>query len=103
VSPRARYVVRRLLLAIPVIVAMSIFVFLMIHLVPGDPVQTMLGFRATPENVSTVRAQLGLDRPLLAQYLTWAGGSCTGTSGRTSSATRRSRRLLAQRCPSRSS
>ena len=60
-SPRARYIARRLLLAIPVIVAMSIFVFLMIHLVPGDPVQTMLGFRATPENVSTVRAQLGQD------------------------------------------
>ena len=50
-SPRARYIVRRLFQAIPVIIAMSIFVFLMIHLVPGDPVQTMLGFRATPENV----------------------------------------------------
>jgi peptide/nickel transport system permease protein len=74
VSPRARYIVRRLLLAIPVIIAMSVFVFLMIHLVPGDPVQTMLGFRATPENVATVRDQLGLDKPLLAQYLSWAGG-----------------------------
>ncbi len=73
-SPRARFVVRRLLLAIPVIVAMSVFVFLIIHLVPGDPVQTMLGFRATPENVATVRDQLGLDKPLLAQYLAWAGG-----------------------------
>jgi peptide/nickel transport system permease protein len=73
-SPRARYIVRRLLLAIPVIIAMSVFVFLMIHLVPGDPVQTMLGFRATPENVATVRDQLGLDKPLLAQYLAWAGG-----------------------------
>jgi peptide/nickel transport system permease protein len=59
VSPRARYAGRRLVLAIPVIFAMSVFVFLIIHLVPGDPVQTMLGFRATPENVSTVRAQLG--------------------------------------------
>src|SRR5256885_11131665 len=72
-SPRGRFIVRRLLLAIPVIVVMSVFVFLMIHLVPGDPVQTMLGFRATPQNVATVREQLGLDRPLLAQYLTWAG------------------------------
>jgi len=41
-SPRGRFIVRRLLLAIPVIVVMSVFVFLMIHLVPGDPVQTML-------------------------------------------------------------
>ena len=80
-SPRARFILRRLLLAIPVIVAMSIFVFLMIHLVPGDPVQTMLGFRATPQNVATVREQLGLDRPLLAQYLTWAGGLLHGNFG----------------------
>ena len=80
-SPRARYVVRRLLLAIPVIVAMSIFVFLMIHLVPGDPVQTMLGFRATPENVSTVRAQLGLDRPLREQYVRYLKDLAHGDFG----------------------
>src|SRR6266705_2667198 len=80
-SPRGRFIVRRLLLAIPVIVVMSVFVFLMIHLVPGDPVQTMLGFRATPQNVATVREQLGLDRPLLAQYLTWAGNLLHGDFG----------------------
>jgi peptide/nickel transport system permease protein len=99
VSPRARYVVRRLLLAIPVIVAMSIFVFLMIHLVPGDPVQTMLGFRATPENVATVRAQLGLDRPLLAQYLTWAGGLLHGNFGQDFISHAPVSTLLAQRLP----
>jgi peptide/nickel transport system permease protein len=99
VSPRARYVVRRLLLAIPVIVAMSIFVFLMIHLVPGDPVQTMLGFRATPENVATVRAQLGLDRPLLAQYLTWAGGLLHGDFGQDFISHTPVSTLLAQRLP----
>jgi len=99
VSPRARYVVRRLLLAIPVIVALSIFVFLMIHLVPGDPVQTMLGFRATPANVSTVRAQLGLDRPLLAQYLTWAGGLLHGNFGQDFISHTPVSTLLAQRLP----
>lgn len=52
-SPRLRYVVRRLLISIPVLLAMSIFVFLLIRLVPGDPVRTMLGFRATDENVAT--------------------------------------------------
>src|SRR5437764_13862911 len=80
-SPRGRFIVRRLLLAIPVIVVMSVFVFLMIHLVPGDPVETMLEFRATPHNVATVRYQLGLDRPLLPQYLTWAGGLLHADSG----------------------
>ena len=71
----------------------------MIHLVPGDPVRTMLGFRATPENVAQVRAALGLDQPLLAQYTQWLGGSSTATWVRTSSATRRSATLLAQRLP----
>jgi peptide/nickel transport system permease protein len=99
VSPRARYVTRRLLLAIPVIVAMSVFVFLMIHLVPGDPVTTMLGFRATPENVATVRAQLGLDRPLLAQYLTWAGGLLRGNFGQDFISHVPVSTLLAQRLP----
>jgi peptide/nickel transport system permease protein len=59
---------------IPVLIAMSIFVFLIIRLVPGDPVRTMLGFRANEENVATIRAQLGLDQPLLDQYLAWVGG-----------------------------
>jgi peptide/nickel transport system permease protein len=99
VSPRARYAVRRLLLAIPVVVAMSIFVFLMIHLVPGDPVQTMLGCRATPENVSTVRAQLGLDQPLLAQYLTWAAGLLHGNFGQDFISHTPVSTLLAQRLP----
>jgi len=99
VSPRARHVVRRLFQAIPVIIAMSIFVFLMIHLVPGDPVQTMLGFRATPENVATVRAQLGLDQPLLRSTSPGPVERSTATSGRTSSATPPSRRCSPSVCP----
>lgn len=73
-SPRLRFIARRLLLTIPVLLAMSIFVFLMIRLVPGDPVRTMLGFRATDENVAVVRAALGLDRPIWEQYGAWLGG-----------------------------
>jgi peptide/nickel transport system permease protein len=73
-SPRLRFIGRRLLLTIPVLLAMSLFVFLMIRLVPGDPVRTMLGFRATDENVAVVRAALGLDRPIWEQYATWLGG-----------------------------
>lgn len=73
-SPRLRFVIRRLLVTIPILLAMSLFVFLMIRLVPGDPVRTMLGFRATDENVATVRTALGLDQPLHEQYLAWLGG-----------------------------
>ena len=80
-SPRLRFIARRLLLTIPVLFAMSVFVFLMIRLVPGDPVRTMLGFRATDENVAIVRAALGLDRPLWEQYATWVGGVLRGDLG----------------------
>ena len=98
-TPRARFIVRRLLLAIPVILAMSIFVFLMIHLVPGDPVQTMLGFRATPHNVAVVRRQLGLDLPLYQQYLQWAGGLLHGHLGNDLISHTPVMTLLAQRLP----
>jgi peptide/nickel transport system permease protein len=60
---------------------MSVFVFLLIRLVPGDPVRTMLGFRATPENVATVRAQLHLDDSLPSQYFAWLSGIFSGDLG----------------------
>src|SRR5574338_1266824 len=73
-SRQLAFALRRLLLTIPMLFVMSVVVFLMIRLVPGDPVRTMLGFRATEENVATVRAALGLDLPLHEQYLAWLGG-----------------------------
>ena len=80
-SPRTRFLLRRLLLTIPTLLAMSVFVFLLIRLVPGDPVRTMLGFRATPQNVATVRAQLHLDDSLPAQYVSWLTGLFSGDLG----------------------
>ena len=68
-----RYAIKRFLTIVPVLVGISIIVFGFIHLIPGDPAVTMLGERATPERVQEVRAQLGLDRPLYAQYLIYAG------------------------------
>jgi peptide/nickel transport system permease protein len=99
VNPRARFISRRLLLAIPVVLAMSMFVFLMLHLVPGDPVTTMLGFRATPENVQQVRQDLGLDDPLPVQYLHWAGGALRGDLGEDYVSRSPVSTLLAQRLP----
>jgi peptide/nickel transport system permease protein len=99
VSARARFIVRRLLLAIPVLLAMSAFVFLMIHLVPGDPVRTMLGFRATPANVAQVRNTLGLDQSLLTQYIHWIGGILHGDFGQDFISHTPVATLLAQRLP----
>ena len=98
-SARKRFIVRRLLLTIPVLLAMSLFVFLMIRLVPGDPVRTMLGFRSTDENVAVVRAQLGLDRPIVEQYLSWMGGVLRGDLGRDFISDAPLTELLAQRLP----
>jgi peptide/nickel transport system permease protein len=80
-SERMAYIIKRILVTIPVLFAMSIFVFLLIRLVPGDPVRSMLGVRATPQNVSLVRWQLGLDRPLVEQYATWLNGVIHGNFG----------------------
>jgi peptide/nickel transport system permease protein len=98
-SARTRYVVTRTLLAVPTLVAMSIFVFLIIRLVPGDPVRTMLGFRATPENVRTIRHDLGLDRSLPAQYLQWGGGLLHGDFGQDYVSHASVSELLGQRLP----
>jgi peptide/nickel transport system permease protein len=99
VNTRGGYAFRRLLLAIPVLLAMSAFVFLMIHLVPGDPVRTMLGFRATPENVAQVQDALGLDEPLLTQYTAWMDGLIHGDLGEDYVSHTPVLTLLAQRLP----
>ena len=80
-SKRTRAALIRLLSAIPTLLAMSVFVFALIRLVPGDPVRSMLGFRATPQNVAIVRKDLGLDQSLLHQYLDWIGGALHGDLG----------------------
>jgi peptide/nickel transport system permease protein len=81
VSKRSRAALIRLLSAIPTLFAMSVFVFALIRLVPGDPVRSMLGFRATPASIATVRKDLGLDQSLVRQYLDWIGGALHGNLG----------------------
>jgi peptide/nickel transport system permease protein len=98
-SPRLRLVVRRTAILVPVLLAMSVFVFLIIRLVPGDPVRTMLGFRANDENVATIRAELGLDQPLLDQYLDWLGGLLRLDFGRDFVSNVPIATLLAERLP----
>ena len=76
-----RFLIRRLVLTIPVLVGVATLVFSLIHLVPGDPVQTMLGESASPEDVAQLRTRLGLDRPLLQQYGSFVGGAVRGDLG----------------------
>lgn len=98
-SRQLAFVVRRLLLTVPTLFVMSIVVFLIIRLVPGDPVRTMLGFRATDANVAELRHQLGLDQPLLRQYLTWLGALLHGDLGQDIVSHAPLSLLLAQRLP----
>jgi peptide/nickel transport system permease protein len=76
-----RFLVRRLLLTIPVLLGVATLVFSLIHLVPGDPVQAMLGDSATPQDVADVRARLGLDKPLYVQYARFLRSVAKGNLG----------------------
>jgi len=99
VNPRLLFLVRRLLLAVPILLVMSVCVFLMVRLIPGDPVRSMLGLRATPENVAVIRAQMGLDRPLVEQYLEWISGVLRGDLGQDYISHTPLSELLGQRLP----
>ena len=76
-----RYLARRLLLTIPVLFGVATLVFALIHLVPGDPAQSMLGETAAPADVQRLRQRLGLDEPLLIQYKRFMTGVVKGDLG----------------------
>jgi len=76
-----RYLIRRLLLTIPVILGVATMVFALIHLVPGDPAQAMLGETAPQADVVKLRHSLGLDQPLLTQYRIFMTGLVRGDLG----------------------
>jgi peptide/nickel transport system permease protein len=77
-----RYVIKRVLTVIPVLLGVSFLVFGFIRMIPGDVATTMLGERATPENVARVREQLGLNKPVHEQYLIFIGNALRGDLGR---------------------
>src|SRR5881392_3323710 len=81
-APVLRFLVRRIVLTIPVLLGVATLVFSLIHLVPGDPVQAMLGESASPQDVAELRARLGLDRPLVEQYGRFLSGAARGDLGR---------------------
>ena len=75
------FIARRLLSTVPVILGVATLVFLLIHLVPGDPVQAMLGESASPADVAELRGRLGLDDPLLVQYGRYVSRLAVGDLG----------------------
>ncbi len=76
-----RYTVNRLLLFIPLLFGLSVLVFLYIHMIPGDPVQAMVGPSAGQDLVAQIREQFGLNRPLYQQYVDWLGKALHGDLG----------------------
>jgi peptide/nickel transport system permease protein len=69
-----KFILRRLLLLIPILLGLTVIIFMLIRLLPGDPAGAILGERATPESLERVRAALGLDRPLIEQYWEYVSG-----------------------------
>jgi peptide/nickel transport system permease protein len=76
-----KYVIRRVLAIIPVAGVIAIFVFLLLHLAPGDPAAVIAGSTAMPEDVARIRAKLGLDDPIYIQFVRWIGQLLRGDLG----------------------
>jgi peptide/nickel transport system permease protein len=78
----ALYIAKRLLAAIPVLLGLTVIVFLIMAMIPGDPATAILGSYATPENVEKLNRDLGLDKPLVQQYFIWLNNLLHGDLGR---------------------
>lgn len=76
-----RYILKRVLSVIPVLLVVAVVVFALIHLTAGDPAGIMLGDNATPEDIARLRTELGLDRPLIAQFWIWFRNLLRGDLG----------------------
>lgn len=77
----AGYLIKRLVGLVPVLFVVSVVVFALIHLTSGDPARVILGNDASPREVAALKAKLGLNEPLVAQYLHWIRGVATGDLG----------------------
>lgn len=77
-----KYIIRRILNLIPILLGVSLVVFLIVHLAPGDPITIMLGEQATPEEIARLQRVYGFDQPLHIQYFRWLGNALRGDLGR---------------------
>ncbi|HLO03500.1 MAG TPA: ABC transporter permease [Symbiobacteriaceae bacterium] len=76
-----RYIIRRLLAGIPVLLGVSLITFILMHIVPGDPVSVAFDKRYDPAAIASIKHELGLDRPIPVQYLDFVKGAVTGDLG----------------------
>ncbi len=93
------YIARRALQAVGVLLGVSVLVFAIIHLVPGDPVRLALGTRFDQATYDALRARAGLDQPLIVQYFNWIGGALTGDLGVSFRSGRPVTELILERLP----
>ncbi len=82
------YILKRLVSAVPVLLGITVIVFLIMAMIPGDPATAILGSYATPENVEKLNRDLGLDKPLVQRYFIWLGNMAQGDFGRSFSLNR---------------
>ena len=82
------YILKRLVSAIPVLLGITVIVFLIMSMIPGDPATAILGSYATPENVEKINRDLGLDKPMVQRYFIWLGNMLQGDFGRSFSLNR---------------
>jgi ABC-type dipeptide/oligopeptide/nickel transport system permease component len=94
-----RYIIRRVLLAVPVVLGVTVFVFCLIHVAPGDPVVLMLGKFYDPAFAARQRHALGLDRPLGVQYVMWLRNATRGDLGRSITQSNGVAALVGERLP----
>jgi len=80
-SPLVRLIVKRVLMAVPILLGVSILTFWVLSLIPGDPARTLAGINASEAQVEALRQQYGLDQSAVQRYLDWLGGAVTGDLG----------------------
>jgi len=93
------YIIKRLLAMIPILIGVAVIVFLIVHLIPGDPAQTMLGERASDEALAKLREDMGLNDPLPVQFWRYVKDLLRGDLGRSIMSNNPVSQELSQRFP----
>lgn len=93
------YIVKRILISIFVIFAVSVFSFMILQIMPGDPVRLALGYEAAEEDVQALREELNLDKPIVTQYILWIKGVVHGDFGKSVIYKQEINKMMAERVP----